>query len=109
MHQRGHGLQPRDAVDQQLVLPAEVLQRVDVRVVEQAAHLVQAEAQLAVHQHLPQPAEVALAVRPVAVGVLVRHQQPDGVPVVQRAHRDAGHRSDLPDVHPSTSVEERAA
>ncbi len=73
------------------MLPAQVLTRVDVRVVQQCGDLLEAEAEPAVQQHLLQPVHVVQVVDPVARrGAAGRGQQPDPVVVVQGAHRDPG-------------------
>ena len=64
---------------------------------QQRTDLVQAEPELAVGEHALQPAEVVGAVDAVPGSrAAAGHQQPDLLPVVERAHGDARRRSDLP-------------
>lgn len=91
-----HPVQPLHPLGQQLVLSAQVIQRLDVGVVEQLRDLAQPERQLPVADDLSQPFPVA--VLPVSGGgAVARRQQADLVMVVQRAHRHAGPRGDLSD------------
>jgi hypothetical protein len=53
-----HGLQPGDALAEQLPLRPQVLPRVGVAI-EQRGNLVQRKTKLAIDQQLPQPLEIA--------------------------------------------------
>jgi hypothetical protein len=93
----GHRDEPPALLAQPVRVLAQQRARVDV-VVEQRADLLERQPERAVGEQPLQPREVRVVVDAVAGRrPRRRHEQPERLPVVQRAHGRAGRPRDLPD------------